>query len=122
MLVPSLASRLTRMLGPLLSVLGLPLATACSTTESRNAASTRTVPPTSATLNTEPPRAIPTDILFASLEGPFWVKDGEYLIFSDVVEKNDAAAQIYRYDPGSGTTLGRFSRAIYPVTPTSTNG
>lgn len=64
------------------------------------------------------PRAIASDIDFVSLEGPYWVKDGGYLIFSDVVEENGNAAKIYRYDPKSGV----FSVLPYPVTPTSTNG
>jgi gluconolactonase len=63
-------------------------------------------------------RAIPSNIPFESLEGPFWVADGGYLIFSDVVEQNGPAAKIYRYDPGTGA----FSVLPYPVTPTSTNG
>jgi gluconolactonase len=53
-----------------------------------------------------------------SLEGPFWVASGGYLIFSDVVEQNGAAAKIYRYDPGTGTV----SVVPYPQVPTSTNG
>ena len=64
------------------------------------------------------PRAIPSSLPFESLEGPFWVAGGGYLIFSDVVEKNGAAAKIYRYDPRSGA----FSILSYPVAPTSTNG
>jgi len=64
------------------------------------------------------PRAIPSSIPFVSLEGPFWVAKGGYLVFSDVVEQNGAAAKIYRYDPGSGS----MSVVPYPQTPTSTNG
>ena len=64
------------------------------------------------------PRAIPSSIPFVSLEGPFWVASGSYLIFSDVVEQNGAAAKIYRYDPGTGA----ISVVSYPETPTSTNG
>lgn len=64
------------------------------------------------------PRAIPANIPFVSLEGPFWVRGGNYLLFSDVVEENGEAAKIYRYDPASGL----FSVFPYPQTPTSTNG
>jgi gluconolactonase len=64
------------------------------------------------------PHAIPSPIPFVSLEGPFWVAAGGYLIFSDVVEQNGPAAKIYRYDPGTGA----FAVLPYPVTPTSTNG
>ncbi len=65
-----------------------------------------------------PPRAIPSDIPFESLEGPYWVASDGYLIFSDVVEKNGAAARIYRYDPPSRA----FSTVPYPGSPISTNG
>jgi gluconolactonase len=64
------------------------------------------------------PRAIPSEIPFVSLEGPFWVKQGGYLVFSDVDEQNGPAAQIYRLDPGAG----RFSTVKWPGGPTSTNG
>ena len=64
------------------------------------------------------PRAIPSTIPFVSLEGPFWVASGGYLIFSDVVEQNGAAATIYRYDPGTAA----FSTVDYPGSPVSTNG
>ena len=64
------------------------------------------------------PRAIPSDLPFESLEGPFWVASGGYLIFSDVVEKNGPAAKIYRYDPPTRV----FSVVPYPGAPTSTNG
>ncbi|HET6148635.1 MAG TPA: SMP-30/gluconolactonase/LRE family protein [Polyangia bacterium] len=67
---------------------------------------------------TSAPRAIPSGIPFVSLEGPFWVAAGGYLIFSDVVEQNGAAAKIYKYDP-TATTV---SVLPYPVAPTSTNG
>jgi gluconolactonase len=63
-------------------------------------------------------RALPSTIPFVSLEGPFWVASGGYLIFSDVVEQNGGAAKIYRYDPGAGT----MSVVAYPLAPTSTNG
>jgi gluconolactonase len=65
-------------------------------------------------------RAIPSTIPFASLEGPFWVaaKDGGYLIFSDVVEQNGAAAKIYRFAPDTGV----FSTLEIPGSPVSTNG
>jgi gluconolactonase len=65
-----------------------------------------------------PPIAIPSDLPFESLEGPFWVASGGYLIFSDVVEKNGPAAKIYRYDPRARV----FSVVPYPGSPTSTNG
>ncbi len=64
------------------------------------------------------PRAIPSDIPFVSLEGPFWVADGGYLLFSDVVEQNGPAAKIYRYHPPTGM----FSTLPYPGATTSTNG
>jgi gluconolactonase len=64
------------------------------------------------------PRPIPSDIAFESLEGPFWVASGGYLIFSDVVERNQAAAKIYRFDPGTRA----FSVVEYPGAPISTNG
>jgi gluconolactonase len=66
----------------------------------------------------EAPREIPSDIPFVSLEGPFWVREGGYLLFSDVVEKNGPGAKIYRYDPSTG----KFSNQPYPGAPTSTNG
>ena len=65
-----------------------------------------------------PSRAIPSDISFVSLEGPFWVANGGYLIFSDVVEQNGPAAKIYRFDPRTRA----FSTLPYPGLPTSTNG
>jgi gluconolactonase len=65
-----------------------------------------------------PPRAITSDIPFVSLEGPFWVARGGYLIFSDVVEQNGPAAKIYRFDPSNRA----FSTAPYPAAPISTNG
>jgi gluconolactonase len=71
-----------------------------------------------ADLTDGPPRAIPSDIAFESLEGPFWVANGGYLIFSDVVEKNGPAAKIYRYDPPTHA----FSTVAYPGAPISTNG
>ena len=63
-------------------------------------------------------RVIPSRIPFVSLEGPFWVKSGGYLLFSDVVEQNGPAAKIYRFDPGSRG----FSTVEMPGGPTSTNG
>ncbi|MBC8132619.1 MAG: SMP-30/gluconolactonase/LRE family protein [Deltaproteobacteria bacterium] len=71
------------------------------------------------------PVAVPTDKSFVSLEGPYWVAAGSYLIFSDVVEANGPGALIYRFDPGSR----QFTVVPYPITPaapaaqpTSTNG
>lgn len=64
------------------------------------------------------PRRIASSIPFISLEGPFWVAQGNYLLFSDVVEANGEKARIYRFDPG---TRG-FSIAEAPGGPTSTNG
>ena len=63
-------------------------------------------------------QAIPSDLPFVSLEGPFWVARGGYLIFSDVVEENGPAAKIYRFDPASRA----FSVVDYPGAPISTNG
>jgi gluconolactonase len=65
-----------------------------------------------------PPRALPSDIPFQSLEGPFWVASEGALIFSDVVEQNGPAATIYRFDPRTRA----FSKLPYPGSPTSTNG
>jgi gluconolactonase len=65
-----------------------------------------------------PPRAIPSDIAFVSLEGPFWVASDGYLIFSDVVEQNGPAAKIYRFDPRTRA----FATFPYASAPTSTNG
>jgi len=61
---------------------------------------------------------IPSPIPFVSLEGPFWVKAGGYLISSDVVEQNGPAARIYRFDPSTRA----FSTVEMPGGPTSTNG
>ena len=69
-------------------------------------------------LAASPPRAIPSDIPFVSLEGPFWVASDATLIFSDVVEQNGPAARIYRFDPRTRA----FSTLPYPGSPTSTNG
>ena len=55
---------------------------------------------------------------FDSLEGPFWVASGGYLLFSDVVEQNGPGAKIYRYTPATNT----FSVEPYPGAPASTNG
>jgi gluconolactonase len=66
----------------------------------------------------EPAHKIPSTVAFESLEGPFWVASGGYLLFSDVAEQNGPAAHIYRYDPAHGT----FAVEPFPVTPTSTNG
>jgi gluconolactonase len=65
-----------------------------------------------------PPRAIPGDTPFVSLEGPFWVASEGTLIFSDVVEQNGPAAKIYRYDPRTRA----FSTVPYPGSPASSNG
>jgi len=101
---------------------------ACATTPAppattSSAASASALP----SIATSPPRAIPSNIAFVSLEGPFWVASadggsGGYLIFSDVVEQNGAAAKIYCDDPGPADAPGRFSVVPYPVVPTSTNG
>ncbi len=69
-------------------------------------------------LAASPPRAIPSDIPFLSLEGPLWVARDAALIFSDVVEHNGAAAKIYRFDPHTRS----FSTVSYPGAPVSTNG
>ncbi|HET6284131.1 MAG TPA: SMP-30/gluconolactonase/LRE family protein [Polyangia bacterium] len=56
---------------------------------------------------------------FISLEGPYWVASGNYLLFSDVVEKNAMGALIYKYDPATNM----FSIYPYPtMAPASTNG
>src|SRR4051794_25660999 len=67
-------------------------------------------------------RAVPGPFAFQSLEGPFWVARGGYLLFSDVVEENGPAAHIYRYSPGPGGSAGSFAIEPYPVGSTSTNG
>jgi gluconolactonase len=67
------------------------------------------------------PSPLPIPIPFISLEGPLWVADGPYLLFSDVVEKNGPGAVIYRFDPA----MRRFSIFPYAASdaaPTSTNG
>jgi gluconolactonase len=61
---------------------------------------------------------IPSDITFESLEGPFWVAKGGYLLFSDVVEKNGPTAKIYSFDP----VAQRLDVVAYPDSPISTNG
>jgi len=66
----------------------------------------------------EPPRRIPSEVAFESLEGPFWVARRGVLLFSDVVEHNGPAAKIYAYDPSNRA----FSVEPYPLSPTSTNG
>jgi gluconolactonase len=63
-------------------------------------------------------QVIPSDLPFESLEGPFWVARGGYLVFSDVVEKNGSSAKIYKYDPATRA----FSVLAYPGAPVSTNG
>jgi gluconolactonase len=63
-------------------------------------------------------RKLPTPYPFESLEGPFWVAAGGYLLFSDVVEQNGPGAKIYRYTPATNA----FSIEPYPAGPTSTNG
>lgn len=73
---------------------------------------------TQASLAAGPARAIPSDIVFVSLEGPFWVSSDGVLIFSDVVEQNGPAAKIYRFDPRTRA----FTTVPYPGSPTSTNG
>lgn len=56
---------------------------------------------------------------FESLEGPLWVPAPSALLFSDVVEKNGAAAHIYRFEP----TARAYTVVPTPETsPTSTNG
>jgi gluconolactonase len=68
------------------------------------------------------PAALPSDVAFVSLEGPFWVAAREVLLFSDVVEANQPGARIYKFDPASR----RMSVHEYPGDasggPTSTNG
>jgi gluconolactonase len=65
------------------------------------------------------PRALPSNVPFVSLEGPFWASGGRYLLFSDVVEANASGARIYRFDPASQA----LSTLAYPGdAPTSTNG
>jgi gluconolactonase len=92
---------------------------ACATTTNAPApAAAAAGAPSEGGIAVSTPRAIPSSIPFVSLEGPFWVASGGYVIFSDVVEQNGAAAKIYRYDPGSGA----ISVVPYPQTPTSTNG
>jgi gluconolactonase len=91
---------------------------ACATTTPATAPAAPAAASGQGDIAVSPPRAIPSSIPFVSLEGPFWVASGGYLMFSDVVEQNGAAAKIYRYDPGSAVV----SVVPYPQTPTSTNG
>jgi gluconolactonase len=106
---------------------------ACATTTTSPPAPSGVAGAALPSIATSAPRAIPSNIPFVSLEGPFWVASagggsgasaggGGYLIFSDVVEQNGAAAKIYRYDPGPGGAPGAVSVVPYPVVPTSTNG
>ncbi|HEY4394760.1 MAG TPA: SMP-30/gluconolactonase/LRE family protein, partial [Polyangia bacterium] len=97
------------------------MAAACATSPAEPPASTVGGPAPLMLAGAGTPRALPTPVPFVSLEGPFWVADGPYLIFSDVVEKNGPGAVIYRFDP----TMRRFSIFPYAVSdrgPTSTNG
>jgi len=66
------------------------------------------------------PTPIASAIPFVSLEGPLWVpSEGGYLLFSDVVEGNGAAAKIYKYTPAAQ----QFAVLPYPApVPVSTNG
>jgi gluconolactonase len=69
------------------------------------------------------PEALASDVPFVSLEGPFWVASGGYLLFSDVVEANGPGALVYRFEP----TSGHLSVVSYPApssstVPVSTNG
>lgn len=112
--------------------LALSLSLACAATRppapaevgaATGAASTASGPSAAASFpGAGPPAVLRSDIPFVSLEGPFWVAAGGYLLFSDVVEANAAGAVIYRFDP----TTGRFSVVAYPPGaapgPTSTNG
>jgi gluconolactonase len=61
-----------------------------------------------------------TQYKFISLEGPYWVASGKYLLFSDVVEKNMTGSLIYKYDPA----MDKFSVYPYPapMPPADTNG
>jgi gluconolactonase len=63
-------------------------------------------------------RKLSSPYAFESLEGPFWVAAGGYLLFSDVVEQNGHGAKIYRYTPATNA----FSIEPYPGAPASTNG
>jgi gluconolactonase len=69
-----------------------------------------------------PPAALPSDVAFVSLEGPYWIATPGILLFSDVVEANGPGARIYKFDPESR----RVSVREYPTGasggPTSTNG
>jgi gluconolactonase len=69
------------------------------------------------------PAAIPTTTAFVSLEGPFWVAAGGYLLFSDVVEANAPAAHIYRFEPAARTfSVLPYPPPLAPGQSTSTNG
>jgi len=87
---------------------------ACGTVAPGTSAAGTASPPAGAST----PEAIFSNLAFVSLEGPFWVASGGYLIFSDVVERNGAEARIYRYAPGTGA----FATVDYPGSPVSTNG
>ncbi|HEY7371000.1 MAG TPA: SMP-30/gluconolactonase/LRE family protein [Polyangia bacterium] len=65
-----------------------------------------------------PARKLASPFPFESLEGPYWVAAGGYLLFSDVVEQNGPGAKIYRYTPATNT----FAVEPYPGPPASTNG
>jgi gluconolactonase len=113
----------------LFALLVCPLLGCATTTSTRAAPAAGSPPPTSS--GVELPSLAgagqPTAVValaastpaFQSLEGPYWVASGGYLLFSDVVEANGPGAKIYRFDP----TARQFSVVAYPSpTPTSTNG
>jgi gluconolactonase len=106
-----------RVLAPVALVLACIAGVACSARSATAPVSSSAKVP-AGQVGASAPRAIPSTLPFVSLEGPFWVASGGYLIFSDVVEQNGAAAKIYRYDPGTR----RFATVDYPETPISTNG
>jgi gluconolactonase len=106
---------------PLGRVAPILLAAACATSPAEPTVSTFGTPPPVLLAGAGTPRALPSPVSFVSLEGPLWVADGPYLIFSDVVENNGPGAVIYRFDPA----MRRFSIFPYAAAdrgPTSTNG
>ena len=85
-----------------LALIPLGFLLACATTSPAPPPPPTTTAAPAASLTTSAPRAIPSNIPFVSLEGPFWAAPGGYLIFSDVVEQNGAADTYQRTSRRSG--------------------
>jgi gluconolactonase len=115
----SIAIRISRVLSwPLLWA----LAASCAATSPPSAPTTAATPGANLLPGAGTATVVPSKLGFVSLEGPYWVTSGNYLLFSDVVEANGPGAVVYKYEPASG----QISVLPYPVNPgagpTSTNG